>query len=95
MTQAVRWGVDAILTDVTKTWLELRESLRGASPDLLYTQYLSLTTVDYDKVLMRSSRLFLWTTPGYWGLVQYWWIMPFWSKLLIKWGGPFEPENWK
>ena len=27
--QAVRWGVDAILTDVTKTWLELRAALDG------------------------------------------------------------------
>lgn len=27
MMEAVRWGVDAILTDVTKTWLDLRASL--------------------------------------------------------------------
>ena len=27
--KAVRWGVDAILTDVTRTWLELRAALDG------------------------------------------------------------------
>ena len=27
--QAVRWGVDVILTDVTKTWLDLRNALHG------------------------------------------------------------------
>lgn len=25
----MRWGVDAILTDVTKTWLDLRVALNG------------------------------------------------------------------
>jgi hypothetical protein len=25
----VRWGVDAILTDVTKTWLDMRAALNG------------------------------------------------------------------
>jgi glycerophosphoryl diester phosphodiesterase len=30
MMEAVRWGVDAILTDVTKTWIDLRAALRGA-----------------------------------------------------------------
>ncbi|KAI0787128.1 PLC-like phosphodiesterase [Irpex lacteus] len=34
MMEAVRWGVDAILTDVTKTWLDLRGALQ----------------VDYDKI---------------------------------------------
>lgn len=27
--QACRWGVDAVLTDHTKTWLDLRDSLKG------------------------------------------------------------------
>ena len=32
--QAVRWEVDAILTDVTKTWLDLRTALRCGFPYL-------------------------------------------------------------
>jgi hypothetical protein len=27
--EATEWGVDAILTDVTKTWLDLRAALAG------------------------------------------------------------------
>jgi hypothetical protein len=29
MMEAVRWEVDAILTDVTKTWLDLRSALQS------------------------------------------------------------------
>lgn len=29
MIEATRWGVDVILTDKTKTWLDLRETLRS------------------------------------------------------------------
>ncbi|KAI0307078.1 PLC-like phosphodiesterase [Multifurca ochricompacta] len=55
MMEAVRWGVDAILTDVTKTWLDLRVALNG----------------DYDKVGARYTRSFLWTGPLYYAAVQY------------------------
>ncbi|KAH9045314.1 PLC-like phosphodiesterase [Lactarius pseudohatsudake] len=55
MMEAVRWGVDVILTDVTKTWLELRAALDG----------------DYDKVGARYTRSFLWTGPLYYTVVQY------------------------
>ncbi|PFH50156.1 hypothetical protein AMATHDRAFT_177594 [Amanita thiersii Skay4041] len=47
MMEAVRWGVNAIITDVTKTWLELRSALQN----------------DYDKIGSRYGRIFLWTTP--------------------------------
>jgi glycerophosphoryl diester phosphodiesterase len=46
MMEAVRWGVDAILTDVTKTWLDLRSALHS----------------DYDKIGSKYGRIFLWTT---------------------------------
>ncbi|KAI0751086.1 PLC-like phosphodiesterase [Daedaleopsis nitida] len=46
MIEAVRWGVDVILTDKTKDWLDLRETLR----------------TDYDSVLARHSSMFLWTS---------------------------------
>ncbi|KAG2042152.1 PLC-like phosphodiesterase [Suillus americanus] len=46
MMEAVRWGIDVILTDVTKKWLELRAALQ----------------VDYDSILSQYSRWFLWTT---------------------------------
>jgi glycerophosphoryl diester phosphodiesterase len=55
MMEAVRWGVDVILTDVTTTWLELRAALDG----------------DYDKVGARYTRSFLWTGPLYYAAVQY------------------------
>ncbi|KAJ3563204.1 hypothetical protein NP233_g9091 [Leucocoprinus birnbaumii] len=45
MMEAVRWGVSAIITDVTKTWLDLRAALQN----------------DYDKMVSKYGRLFLWT----------------------------------
>ncbi|KAG6867478.1 hypothetical protein C0993_002301 [Termitomyces sp. T159_Od127] len=44
---AVRWGVDAILTDETKKWLDMRAALKR----------------DYDKIGAQYGRWFLWTTP--------------------------------
>ncbi|KAG1783022.1 PLC-like phosphodiesterase [Suillus placidus] len=46
MMEAVRWGIDVILTDVTKKWLMLRDALQ----------------VDYNSILSQHSRWFLWTT---------------------------------
>ncbi|KAH7887507.1 PLC-like phosphodiesterase [Phlebopus sp. FC_14] len=46
MMECVRWGVDVVLTDVTKRWLDLRAALQ----------------VDYDAIISRHGRLFLWTT---------------------------------
>ncbi|KAF9809831.1 hypothetical protein IEO21_07231 [Rhodonia placenta] len=50
MVEAVRWGVDVIITDVTQKWLDLRGALR----------------VDYDKIAARHGRTFLWTKWEYW-----------------------------
>ncbi|KAA1466524.1 PLC-like phosphodiesterase [Dentipellis sp. KUC8613] len=55
MMEAVRWGVDAILTDVTKTWLDMRTALVD----------------DYDKISAQYTRAFLWTTPTYYSAVQF------------------------
>ncbi|KAF8645508.1 hypothetical protein AX16_007793 [Volvariella volvacea WC 439] len=49
MMEAVRWEVAAIITDVTKTWLDLRLALQS----------------DYDKIGSQYSRFFLWTTPTF------------------------------
>ncbi|KJA29766.1 hypothetical protein HYPSUDRAFT_60618 [Hypholoma sublateritium FD-334 SS-4] len=46
MMEAVRWEVNAIITDVTKTWLDLRSALQ----------------TDYDKIGSQYGRSFLWTT---------------------------------
>ncbi|TBU41465.1 PLC-like phosphodiesterase [Dichomitus squalens] len=54
MVEAVRWGVDVIITDVTKTWLDLRSALQ----------------VDYDKIAAQHSRLFYWTTLEFYTPVQ-------------------------
>ncbi|CDO73826.1 hypothetical protein BN946_scf185015.g155 [Trametes cinnabarina] len=49
MIECVRMGVDVILTDKTKTWLDLREKLR----------------TDYENTMAQYSRTFLWTNPQY------------------------------
>lgn len=54
MMEAVRWGVDAIITDVTKTWLDLRSALQ----------------TDYDNIVAQHGRMFLWTTWNYYTPVQ-------------------------
>ncbi|KAF8969351.1 PLC-like phosphodiesterase [Flammula alnicola] len=46
MMEAVRWEVNAIITDVTKTWLDLRSALQ----------------TDYEKIGSQYGRVFLWTT---------------------------------
>lgn len=62
MTQAVRWNIDVILTDVTKTWLELRAALVGEGvSQLAWSCYSIMPLVDYDAILSQYSRLFLWT----------------------------------
>ncbi|KAI0774560.1 PLC-like phosphodiesterase [Fomes fomentarius] len=55
MIEAVRWGVDVILTDKTKDWLDLRETLRA----------------DYDRILANHSSMFLWTSPWYYFPARY------------------------
>ncbi|RPD66866.1 PLC-like phosphodiesterase [Lentinus tigrinus ALCF2SS1-7] len=57
MIEATRWGVDVVLTDKTKTWLDLRETLR----------------TDYDKILAEHSSLFLWTSPRYYFPLRKFW----------------------
>ncbi|KAG5635527.1 hypothetical protein H0H81_010970 [Sphagnurus paluster] len=49
MMEAVRWQVNGIITDVTKTWLDLRTALH----------------TDYDKISSQYVRIFLWTTLRY------------------------------
>jgi phosphatidylglycerol phospholipase C len=46
MMEAVRWGVDVILTDVTRVWLDMRSALQS----------------DYHKQIARYGRFFLWTS---------------------------------
>ncbi|KAH9948787.1 PLC-like phosphodiesterase [Amylocystis lapponica] len=55
MVEAVRMDVDVILTDVTRTWLDLRAAMQ----------------VDYDKIAARHSRMFLWTSLQYYTAWQY------------------------
>lgn len=57
--------MDAILTDVTKTWLDMRTALY-CMYHLLSTLLYKLTrvaTADYDKTGSQYGRYFLWTTP--------------------------------
>jgi len=55
MMEAVRWGVDAIITDVTNTWLDLRSGLQR----------------DYEKIVSQYGRIFLWTTLRYYTPMIY------------------------
>jgi len=54
MVEGVRWGVDAILTDLTKEYLMLRDELRR----------------DYVKISSSTSRFFLWTRLDYYRIMQ-------------------------
>jgi len=56
MMEAVRWGVNAIITDVTKTWLDLRSALQ----------------MDYEKIGSQHGRTFLWTTWSFYTPIQLW-----------------------
>ncbi|KAF8076793.1 PLC-like phosphodiesterase [Lyophyllum atratum] len=49
MMEAVRWEVNVIITDVTRTWLDMRSALE----------------TDYEKIGSQYGRVFLWTTPKY------------------------------
>ncbi|OCH94290.1 PLC-like phosphodiesterase [Obba rivulosa] len=56
MVELATWeDVDVVLTDVTKTWLQLRSAL----------------AVDYDKIVRQHSRLFLWTSLKFYTPFQY------------------------
>lgn len=46
MMEAVRWGVDVILTDFTRVWLDMRAELQA----------------DYSKQVAQYDRFFLWTS---------------------------------
>jgi hypothetical protein len=48
--QAVKWEVDAILTDRTQEWLDLRSAL----------------TDNYAGTMARQNRSFFWTVPRFW-----------------------------
>ncbi|KAI0340816.1 PLC-like phosphodiesterase [Trametopsis cervina] len=73
MVEAARWGVDAVLTDVPRLWLSLRASLEQ----------------DYDAVVARHSRLFLWTNVKYYSAVRFFWARVI-RYFLKKVAGPFR-----
>jgi len=73
MMEAVRWDVDVILTDNTQTWLKLRSALHD----------------DYKGMSDQYTRLFLWTTPMFYGPFQF--LLGLSQKLgLEKVAGPFD-----
>jgi phosphatidylglycerol phospholipase C len=88
----VRWEVDAILTDTTKTWLDLRDALRCKPwAQLKITHDLTISSADYDKIGSQYGRGFLWTT--------LWFYTPFViarghqaKRYLEKVAGPFDIE---
>lgn len=74
MMECVRWGVTAILTDVTKTWLDLRKELAA----------------DYDGTSRKETGwLYAWTKPVYYSPFQ-WFIWRWQQSKLEKYGGTFE-----
>ncbi|KAF8335042.1 PLC-like phosphodiesterase [Cantharellus anzutake] len=73
MIEVARWGASVVLTDVTSDWLALRAELQR----------------DYGKTFFSASRLFLWTRPNYYRIMQF---IASSSELsrLERIGGPFE-----
>lgn len=77
----MRWGVSVIITDVTKTWLDLRAALQSMSTNLTRswrhsTFVFTLTTLffstdDYEKIGSQYGRLFLWT-PQFFSPILMW-----------------------
>ena len=65
MMEAVRCEVDAILTDVTKTWLDLRSALQSEFHLRRSYVFLMFFQGDYDKIGSQYGRGFLWTTLGF------------------------------
>ncbi|KAH9943176.1 PLC-like phosphodiesterase [Epithele typhae] len=59
MLEATRWGVDVILTDKTKMWLDLREELKK----------------DYAQIMSTHSSMFLWTSVRFWSPSLRFWEM--------------------
>jgi len=55
MMEAARWEVNAIITDVTQTWLELRSKLQA----------------DYEGIGSKYGRVFLWTTPKFYTPMRF------------------------
>jgi len=98
--KAVRWGVDAILTDVTKTWLKLRAALDGTWGSLMVyrgnrvipEKALTSGLGDYEKVGAQYTRSFLWTGPLFYAAVQYGRTIVF-KRKLEKVAGSFDIES--
>ncbi|KAG5648717.1 hypothetical protein DXG03_000064 [Asterophora parasitica] len=70
MMEAVRWEVNVIITDVTKTWLDLRTALQGTFFTLesakMTWAYADVPFIaDYEKIGSQYGRIFLWTTPKF------------------------------
>ena len=65
-----------IITDTTKTWLDLRSALKGNDPCMLISLGHPLTVasahaVDYDKIAAQHSRMFYWTTLEFYTPIQF------------------------
>lgn len=65
--------MDAILTDTTKTWLDMRQALNGlfTYPDGYFQGSNFVIAVDYDKIGAQYSRFFLWTTWKFYAPIIY------------------------
>lgn len=61
----MRWNVNAIITDFTKTWLDLRSDLQSEFENTSCfneANYPSPVVADYEKIGSQYGRFFLWTT---------------------------------
>jgi phosphatidylglycerol phospholipase C len=77
------------LTDVTKTWLDMRAALNGTRGRGEITRELMVNLGDYDKVCARHRRSFLWTWPLYYSAVQYGLVLVF-KRRIEKAAGSFD-----
>lgn len=90
--QAVRWGVTAILTDVPRTWLDLREALKSESSLSRPLPPVDIfpPTADYTKTASQYGRTFLWTTWYFYSPVQMF-FRSMMKQRLVSSAGPFLP----
>ena len=90
----MRWGVDVIITDTTLVWLDLRRALQGKLSDRLHLdvndELMSVfVAADYDKIISKHSRVFLWTTISYYSPILFAYSVLA-KKYLEKYAGPFD-----
>lgn len=84
--------MDAVITDVTKTYLDLRAQVEGEKrllAGLILYNINTRLTADYAKVDYENGRMFLWTSAWYYTPVQ-WYLWRWQQSFLQNAGGSLD-----